>query len=86
MRTLQIVLSVVDALALVGVLAVYLLLIARRLRSIAATLGRIASGTPALDGRAASSEDVARLNWRLERLASALPDLAERTERLAGRR
>lgn len=86
MRTLQIVLSIVDALALVGVLAIYLLLIARRLRSIAATLGRITSGAPALDGRAASSEDVARLNWRLERLASELTDLAERTERLAGRR
>ncbi len=84
---LLIVLTVAEAVALVVVLAIYLLVVARRLRSISQTLARVAFGVRAVERQlGAVRPGMAEVNFALEQLADLMPVVAERAERAAGRR
>lgn len=76
---LQVVLTVVEIVALVGALAFFLVLLTGRLRSASDALAEVKTRTGALEGRfeaiAAAAADV---NRALEQLATELP---ERTPR-----
>jgi uncharacterized protein YoxC len=84
--TLLVVLTVVEILLLVGALAVYVVLVTRRLRSISQNLGRIAFGVRAVETQVERIEPaVLDANVRLRNLATTLPHIAERAEELARR-
>lgn len=73
--TLLVVLTVLEALLLVGALAVYLVAIIRRLRTISSILGKVAFGVRAVESQTAPIEgSVGRVNAALERTASALAE------------
>lgn len=81
---LLVIITVVEILALVAVLVLYLVLLTRRLRSIDDVLGqvsevlRFAQGDVALVGAGA-----AILNRKLDTIAGALPAIAVKAESLA---
>ena len=84
--TLLVVLTVIEILLAVGVIAVYLALIARRLDSIATNLGKVAFGVRAIESQtAAIGPAVVELNTELEAITGALPTIAEMAERHAAR-
>lgn len=79
--TLLIVLTVVEIVLLVAVLAVYLVLLHRRLRSINSNLGLITFGVRAVETQTSSiGPSVARLNERLADSVGTLTSLAEKGE------
>ncbi len=81
--TLLIVLTVVEILALVAVLAIYLWVIARRLRSICETLAQMEAGVGAISEQLVQTgTGVGGVNWELEQLADALPALLSKAEAL----
>ena len=84
MRTWLIVLTVVEILLVVGVIAGYLMAIARGLTSISASLAKVAFGVRAVESQTSSiGPSVVRLNEELEAIVGALPGIAEKAERLA---
>lgn len=79
-------LTVLEILALVGVLALYLIAVTRRLRSIAANLARVAFGVRAVEVQTdVIGPGVTAANRTLADIRSTLPGLAEKAERLASR-
>jgi hypothetical protein len=83
--TLRIVLTVLEIVALVGVLAYFLNRIARQLTSISDTLGKVAFGVRAVETQCAHIGPAAdRLNRELTEAAAGLGEAAELAERLAG--
>lgn len=83
--TLLIVLTVVEILILLIVLATYLALIALRLHSISDSFGKVSFGVRAIDSQtAAIGPAVVALNTELEAITGALPGIAEKAERAAG--
>lgn len=83
--TLLIVLTVVEILILLVVLATYLALIALRLHSISDSFGKVSFGVRAIDSQtAAIGPAVVALNTELEAITGALPGIAEKAERAAG--
>lgn len=81
--TLLIVLTVAEILALVVVLAIYLFVIARRLRSISETLAQMEDGVAAIgEDLVQTGSGVGGTNWELEQLADALPALVSKAEAL----
>lgn len=77
--TLLIVLTVVEIVLLVAVLAVYLVLLHRKLRSINSTLGLITFGVRAVETQTSSiGPSVVRLNERLAEAVGTLTVLAEK--------
>lgn len=83
--TLLIVLTVVEILILLVVLATYLSLIALRLHSISDSFGKVSFGVRAIDSQtAAIGPAVVALNTELEAITGALPGIAEKAERAAG--
>lgn len=81
---LLVTLTVVEIVALVGVLALFLVLLTGRLRAVADTLGKVAGGLGAV------KEDVALigpgaglLDSKLTVIGNALPALATKAERMA---
>ncbi len=86
-ETLLIFLSVVEIVALVVVLAVYLLTIAGQLRSIVATLQEVTWGARAVERQLLSVRpNVVNVNWALKEIAATVPAAADRAERLADER
>jgi hypothetical protein len=86
-ETLLIILSVAEILALVVVLAVFLLIIAGQLRSIVGTLQQVTWGARAVERQLlAVKPNVSKLNWALEEIAETVPAAADKAERLARRR
>lgn len=84
--SLLVLLTVVEVLALVAVLAVYVLLLTRRLRSISSTLGLIAFGVRAVESQVARIPPaVTRINHGLGTLSTSLPIVTEKARRLARR-
>lgn len=68
-----IVVTIIEVIVLLAVLALYLLVIMRRLRTIAQLLGHITFGVRAIEKQVANIEPNAlRLNQRLSNLAEAL--------------
>jgi hypothetical protein len=83
---LLITLTVLEIVALVTVLAVYVVLITRRLRSISANLGRVAFGVRAVETQLARIGPAARnVNHDLGALTTRLATVTEKAERLARR-
>ncbi len=79
-------LSVVEVLALVIVLAIYLLVVASQLRSIASTLAEVTWGARAVERQLrALDSNVGQINWALEEVAQTLPGVVDKAER-RGRR
>lgn len=73
--TLLIVLTVLEALLLVGALALYLVAIIRRLRKISSILGKVAFGVRAVESQTAPiGPSVEGLNAALGRTSSVLSE------------
>lgn len=73
MNTLLIVLTLVEVLLLVGVLAGYLIAIAKTLRNVSKTLGLVTFGVRAIESQTASiGPRVLQVNGALEQVAGAL--------------
>lgn len=81
---LLVILTVVEILALVLVLALFVILITRRLRSLATTLGQVSRGViGAIQGDVCLvGAGAAILNRKLNAIAGALPAIAEKAESL----
>jgi uncharacterized protein YoxC len=85
--TLHIVLTAVEIVALVAVLAIFLLLLTSQLRSLGAGLQRVSAIVQALEGRLAElGRAAADVNASLDELAGDLPGVAQKAEGLVGRR
>ncbi|MGI8425455.1 MAG: hypothetical protein ACR2FO_01660 [Actinomycetota bacterium] len=84
---LLITLTTIEILALVIVLATYLIMISRLLRSIAATLAKVTFGVRAVDQQCANiAPAVSQVNAGLRDIVGALPGIASKAETLASRR
>ncbi len=81
---LLVILTVVEIAALVVVLALFVILITRRLRSLANTLGQVSGGTiRAIQGDVCLvGAGAAILNRKLNAIGGALPAIAEKAESL----
>ncbi|MGH3534119.1 MAG: hypothetical protein ACRDQG_05320 [Pseudonocardiaceae bacterium] len=81
---LLVILTVVEIVALVVVLALFVILITRRLRSLASTLGQVSKGViGAIQGDVCLvGAGAAILNRKLNAIAGALPAIAEKAESL----
>jgi hypothetical protein len=83
-ETVLIILSVLEIVALVVVLAVFLLIIAGQLRSIVATLQEVCWGARAVERQVrAARPNISGVNFALEEIVSALPAATDRAEELA---
>ncbi len=79
-------LSVVEVIALVVILAIFLLVVASQLRSIASTLAEVTWGARAVERQLrAVRSNVAQVNWALEEIAGTLPGVVEKAQRLSDR-
>ncbi len=86
MRTLLIVLTVAEIVVFVGALAGYLIAIARSLRRISQSLGKVTFGVRAIETQCASvGPSVTRVNEQLTVIAGALEGVAVKAERLGAR-
>ncbi len=84
-RTL-VILSVIEILALVAVLAGYLIRIIKALQNISVTLGKVAFGVRAVEQQiGAIGPGVSDINEELSELGRVLPRLADRAEQRAAR-
>ncbi|MCA1671615.1 MAG: hypothetical protein LC799_05240 [Actinobacteria bacterium] len=81
---LLVILTVVEIVALVVVLALFVILITRRLRSVANTLGQVSGGViRSIQGDVCLvGAGAAILNRKLNAIAGALPAIAEKAESL----
>lgn len=84
---LLVTLTVVEIVALVAVLALFVILLTRRLRSIANALGQVSAGTiRAIQGDVfLVGAGAAILNRKLNAIAGMLPAIAEKAESLPSR-
>ncbi len=83
-ETLLILLSVVEIVALVIVLAIYLLVISGQLRSIVKTLQEVTWGARAVERQLrAVRPNISKINFALEEIAGAVPSATQKAERLA---
>lgn len=77
-------LTVVEIVGLVVILALYLILVAKQLRSIAATLAEVTWGARAVERQLrAVDSNIGQMNFALEEVAQALPSVVEKAERVA---
>jgi uncharacterized protein YoxC len=83
-ESLLTVLTVVEILALVIVLAIYLLIVGRQLRSISATLAEVAWGARAVERQLrAVRSNIGQVNAALEDIAAVTPGVVRLAERFA---
>ncbi|MCP9490551.1 MAG: hypothetical protein MSC31_11835 [Solirubrobacteraceae bacterium MAG38_C4-C5] len=76
------VLTVVEIVALVVVLAIYLMVVASQLRSISSTLAEVAFGARAVERQCrAVRSNVGNVNMVLEQIADTLPGVVDKAER-----
>ncbi len=87
MTALLVTLTVIEIALVVGVLAVYLILIGRKLRVVSNVLGKVAFGVRAVESQTAPiGPSVLRINQRLGEINDALGPLAEKAEAAARQR
>jgi uncharacterized protein YoxC len=80
--TLLILCTVLEIVALIAVLAAYLIIVAKQLRSIASTLSEVTWGARAVERQLrAVRSNIGQINWALEDIAAVLPDVADKAER-----
>lgn len=83
MRTLLVVLTVIEIVVFVGTLAFYPIAIARSLRRISQSLGKVTLGVRAIETQCASvGPSVTRINERLTVIAGSLEGVSVKAERL----
>ncbi len=83
MRTLLIILTVVEILIFVGALATYLVVISRSLSRISQLLGKVTFGVRAIETQCSSvGPSVTRVNEQLTTIAGALEGVSSKAERL----
>ena len=83
MRTLLIVLTVVEIVIVVAALAVYLIAIARSLERTSRNLGKVTFGVRAIETQCSSiGPSVTRVNEQLNGIAGALEGVTRKAERL----
>lgn len=81
--TLLTVLSVVEIVALVVVLAIYLLVVGRQLRSISSTLAEVAWGARAVERQLrAVRSNIGQINATLKDVGEVLPGVTDKVEGL----
>ncbi len=86
MRTLLIVLTVLEIALVIGVLALYLIRISASLRRSSQNLAKVTFGVRAIETQCASiGPSVVRVNEQLRTIAGALDQIATKAERLGGR-
>ncbi len=86
MTTLLVILTVLEVAIVVGVLALYLIALTRRLRNISTYLGKISFGVRAVESQTgAVGPAVLRINSLLEEIGEALGPIAEKARRASGR-
>lgn len=82
--TLLMTLTVIEVVLLVAVLAIYLRIVTRQLRSISSTLAKVAFGVRAVEEQVTISSEVRQLNQLVGELADReLPNLARKAEQAA---
>ena len=87
MTTALVILTVVEVAIVVGVLAIYLILIDRHLRVISAYLGKLAFGVRAVETQTSPiGPSVLRINATLREIDAALEPIADKAKRAAGAR
>jgi len=75
-------LTVFEIVALVVILAIYLLIVAKQLRSIAATLSEVTWGARAVERQLrAVDSNISQVNWALEEITTTLPGVVDKAER-----
>jgi hypothetical protein len=80
---LMTVLTVVEIVALVVVLAIGLLIVASQLRSISTKLAEVNWGARAVERQLrATRSNVGQVNWALEEIAGTLPSVVNKAERM----
>lgn len=85
MTTLLVVLTVLEVVVVVAVLATYLILVTRELRSISTFLGRIAFGVRAVESQTGViGPSVLRINSTLREIDAVLGPIARKAKRAAG--
>jgi signal transduction histidine kinase len=78
-------LTVIEVVLFVLVLGIYLRVVTRQLRSIAANLAKVAFGVRAVEEQVTIGSEVRELNQLMSELSDQdLPNLAQRAERAAG--
>jgi signal transduction histidine kinase len=78
-------LTVIEVVLFVLVLGIYLRVVTRQLRSIAANLAKVAFGVRAVEEQMTIGSEVRELNQLMSELSDQdLPNLAQRAERAAG--
>lgn len=83
MRTLLIVLTVLEIILVIGALAFYLVRIARSLRASSANLAKVTFGVRAIETQCASiGPSVVKVNGQLATIAGALDAMATKAETL----
>jgi uncharacterized protein YoxC len=84
--TLLVTLTVLEILALVIVLAIFLVKITRHLRSTADTLAKVTFGVRAVESQVGVvGPGVTKVNQTLEEIVGALPGIAGKAENIASR-
>lgn len=87
MTTALVILTVVEVAIVVGVLAIYLILIDRHLRVISAYLGKLAFGVRAVETQTSPiGPSVLFINATLREIDAALGPIADKAKRAAGAR
>jgi uncharacterized protein YoxC len=82
-KDLLIICTVAEIVALIVVLALYLIVVAKQLRSISSTLSEVTWGARAVERQLrATRSNIGQINWALEDVAAVLPELADKAERL----
>lgn len=79
-------LSVVEIVALVAVLAFFLVVLSRMLRHVAGNLHRVACGVSSIEGNLTILAAVPMVNRTLDGIAGALPFVAKTAQAKAARR
>lgn len=83
-QEMLVILTIVEIVALVVVLALFLILIERRLRSIADTLGHVARGASTIESHVRQvGPGAGQINKTLGEIVGALPGIAQKAETLA---
>ncbi|MFP5299002.1 MAG: hypothetical protein ACLGHL_08455 [Actinomycetota bacterium] len=87
MTTLLVLLTVLEIVIVLAVLATYVILITREARSISTTLGRVAFGVRAVNSQTSViGPSVVKINQTLAEIEAALGPIAEKAERAASQR
>ncbi len=85
MTTALVILTVVEIVLVVAVLAIYIIAVTKRLDNVSRYLGKIAFGVRAVESQTSPiGPSVVRINETLKEIDAALGPLAEKAERLAG--